>query len=389
MAVLDLEGPAGYLAFRDTLFRKRRKRSGWQLVDGPALEGPVSDTHAHLALMSDPALSLARCAAIGLDFVCTIVDASEDGWVTYRQLDAWRGEALRVLPGVLEATRRVLQARREEAAGGQVFDGQALVGQTLNRGLGNAMAADELRANRWPCEAVSVPRVRIAAGVHPHAARRWDAEVEQQLRAMLADPRTAALGEVGLDFHYDFSPRDVQREVFRRQIALAHETGLPLVLHMREAHGEGLAILDEEGWPAAGVLLHCCTIGPDELGPWIEGGCYVAFGGAVSFASADAVRASVAIVPEARLLTETDSPYMAPVPFRGLECGPEFTVFTAQRIAEVRGAEPGPQRASLLATMHAAALELLDRDPTPWQRVFTEAAEACGAGLEACGAEAR
>lgn len=357
MAAIELESPAGYLAFRDALFRKQRKHGAWQIVEAPApaLEGAVADTHAHLALLSNPALSLARCAVQGVDFVCTIADAVEDGWMTYRDLDAWRSEALRILPDVFEATRRAMAMHREEAA-------------AAGAPLATDMTVDEWRANRCPCAEVPIPRVRIAAGVHPHVASAWDAQVEETLRAMLADPRTAALGEVGLDYHYDLSPREVQRDVFRRQVAIAHEAGLPLVLHMRDAHDDGFAILEEEGWPAAGVLLHCCSVGPDELRRWLDRGCYVAFGGAVTFARSDELRASAAIVPEGRLLTETDAPYMAPVPFRGIECGPEFTLYTAQRIAEERGATPGVQRAALLESMHAAALGLLDREPMAWQR---------------------
>ena len=194
--------------------------------------------------------------------------------------------------------------------------------------------------------------------------------MEESLRAMLADPRTCALGEVGLDYHYDLSPRDVQRHVFRRQVQMAHECGLPLVLHMRDAHDDGFEILEQEGWPEAGVLLHCCSVGPDELSRWIDRGCYVAFGGAVTFSRSDDLRASAQIVPENRLLTETDAPYMAPVPFRGLECAPEFTVFTAAYLAEVRGIEPGEGRAAFLSALHDNALRLLDRDATAWQSSY-------------------
>lgn len=353
MAAVDIESPAGYLTFGDALFRRKRK-SGWRIVPtpAPALEAPVADTHAHLALVSNPALSLARCAVQGVDFVCTVVDAAEDGDATYRMLDGWRGEALRMLPEVFEGTRRAMAEYRETADTERSPD----------------MSADEWQANRCPCQEVPVPRVRVIAGVHPHNASRWNADVERGLRAMLADPRTSALGEVGLDYHYDLSPRDTQREVFRRQVSIAHECGLPLVLHMRDAHDDGFAILEEEGWPAAGVLLHCCSVGPDELRRWLDRGCYVAFGGAVTFASGEALRASAAIVGEGRLLTETDAPFMAPVPFRGVECGPEFTVLTARHLAEVRHAEPGEARRAFLEAMHAAALGLLDREPTAWQR---------------------
>ena len=108
---------------------------------------------------------------------------------------------------------------------------------------------------------------------------------------MLKDPRVAALGEIGLDYHYDFSPRDDQREAFRRQLRLAKEAGLPVALHLREAHDEALAIMREEGFPEAGTLLHCFNLDWATLEPWVEEGCYVAFGGALTFKNADDTRA--------------------------------------------------------------------------------------------------
>lgn len=388
MSAVDLESPAGYLAFRDALFRRKRK-SGWQVQEAPfpLLEAPVADTHAHLALLTDVPLSLARCAVQGVGFVCTMVDAVEDGPATYDLVDAWRSEALRIVPDVFSATRRAADQERQRAA-------------AAGEALADRMTADEWRANRCPCADVAIPRVRAAAGVHPHVASQWSEDVERRLRAMLANPLTCALGEVGLDYHYDLSPRTVQRDVFRRQVALAHTCGLPLILHMRDAHEDGFAILEEEGWPAAGVLLHCCSVGPEELRRWIDRGSYVAFGGAVTFARSDDLRASAAMVPQNRLLTETDSPYMAPVPFRGIECGPEFTVYVAQELARVRGfapaheGEPGEQgcacgeaqlasndlakgapaacdapvsRAALLEALYENAVALLDRKPTAWQ----------------------
>lgn len=354
---MDFDGPAGYTLFGDALFRKHKK-SGWQIVESPnpALEGRIADTHAHLGMLANAPLSLARSAVSGIDFICTIADPAEagEGLETYAEVDAWRSEALRMLPDVFEATRRAMAEHRVAMA------------QTGNA-LPEEMTSDEWRANRCPCEAVPVPRVRIAAGVHPHNASKWDDAMEARLYAMLADGRTSVLGEVGLDYHYDLSPREVQRSVFRRQIRMAHECGLPLMLHMRDAHDDGFAILEEEGWPAAGVLLHCCSVGPDELARWIDRGCFVAFGGAVTFAKSDEIRASAIATPQDRLLFETDAPYMAPVPFRGIECAPEFTVFTAERIAAERGIAPGEGRAALLAAVHETSLALLDREPTAWQ----------------------
>ena len=344
--VIDIEGPAGHLAFGDALFR-RKKKHGYQAVESPSplLERPIADSHAHLSMLADPSLVLARCAVQRVAFVCTVTDPSEDAQVTYDNLDSWRAGALGRLPQVFEATRTALARLREE--------GQDLV-------------CDQALAQRCGCDAV-VPHVRIACGVHPHNAKLYTPEVEALLYDLLADPRTSMLGEVGLDYHYDLSPRDVQRQVFRRQVRIAHETGLPLMLHIRDAHQDAFEILEDEGWPAAGTLLHCCSVGPDELQRWLDRGAYVAFGGAITFKSSDQIRASAVMVPNDRLLLETDSPYMAPVPFRGQECGPEFTAYTAAYLADLRGCEAGDQRAQLLKDVWDATMAFCDREPNQWQ----------------------
>ena len=123
-----------------------------------------------------------------------------------------------------------------------------------------------------------MPRVRFAVGCHPHNAKFYDDDLERALLDRLADPRVSAVGEIGLDYHYDFSPREDQREAFRRQIRVAKQAGLPVVLHIREAHDEAFAILQEEGFPEAGTLLHCFNLDWAELERWVEAGCHVAFG---------------------------------------------------------------------------------------------------------------
>lgn len=213
-----------------------------------------------------------------------------------------------------------------------------------------------------------MPRVRIATGCHPHNAKHYDDALEAVLRERLADPRTAAVGEIGLDSHYDFSPRDDQRSAFRRQLRVAKECGLPVILHVREAHDEALAIMRDEGFPEAGTLLHCFNLDWAELERWVEAGCHVAFGGPVTFKHADEVRDAAAHVPEELLLTETDSPYMTPEPLRGATCGPEHVVFTTEKLCEVRDLAFGEERETFLRKLLANAYELLDREPTQWQR---------------------
>ena len=207
-------------------------------------------------------------------------------------------------------------------------------------------------------------------GCHPHNAQHYDDALEAVLRERLHDARVSALGEVGLDYHYDLSPREAQREAFRRQIRLAKEAGLPVVLHMREAHDDGFAILSEEGFPEAGTLLHCFNLDAAELARWTEAGCFIAFGGPLTFKKADEVREAAKLVPADRLLTETDAPYMTPEPLRGTTCGPEHVAFTAAKLADVRGFEDlrTPARGEFLRQTYLNALGLLDREPTAWQR---------------------
>ncbi len=303
----------------DLRFYKKPKKNGEaKPVDAPVLEGSVADTHAHIDMLEDPAYALARAGALGVGLICSMTEASDAARETYRDTPMWCADAAAML----------------EAAG---IDAQ-------------------------------VPAVRLAAGVHPHDSKKWSPAIEADLRSLLTDSRTAVLGEVGLDYHYDFSPRDVQREVFARQVALAHETGLPLSLHMREAHPDGLAILREQGFPVAGTILHCFNLGPDDLEPWLEEDCFIAIGGPVTFGSFDTLRQAVPMIPDNRLLTETDCPYMTPAPMRGVECEPAHVLFTAAKLAEVRGVASGEQRRLFLAQLRANAASLLEREPTPWQR---------------------
>ena len=317
--------------YRDARFYQRRKKNAWREVPAPDFAGPAVDTHCHLHMLPDPALELARMAISGVTFAGLVTDPSEDGTVVFDSLDTWIADALGLVGDLLEGGDDAREgAETAEAADGAVDDADA--------------AARE----------VQLPHVRITAGVHPHNASSYDDALEARLVELLSDLRVSALGEIGLDYHYDFSPRDVQRRVFRRQIQLAHDLGLPIALHIREAHDEALEILREEGFPEAGTLLHCCALSAEELKPWIDAGCYIAYGGALTFKKADAVREACALVPADRLLTETDAPYMTPEPMRGVACTPAHVVFTADMLTRLTGVAPDRIRANALA--------LLDRE---------------------------
>jgi TatD DNase family protein len=164
--------------------------------------------------------------------------------------------------------------------------------------------------------------------------------MHERLRATvrsLPDGLVVGLGELGLDFHYDHSPRDAQRDAFRRQLALAHELGLPVTVHLREAHEEGLAILAECGVPEAGCIIHCFTEGPGTATRFLElsPAVCLSFAGPVTFAKAQQIRDALAVVPLDRMLGETDSPFLAPAPYRGEANEPAFVVLNVARIAEV------------------------------------------------------
>ncbi len=158
--------------------------------------------------------------------------------------------------------------------------------------------------------------------------------------------------------------------MFAQQIAVAREAQLPVALHVREAYDDAYDILEKAGWNPAGVLLHCYTSSAEEVKRWVAAGCYVAFGGALTFGRSDDIRAAIHEVPLDRLLLETDAPFMAPVPLRGQPCEPAQVIFTAERaLTELLG-EGASQAActELLQTTYQNALALLDRGPTTWQQ---------------------
>ncbi|WP_241158119.1 TatD family hydrolase [Adlercreutzia sp. ZJ138] len=344
-------------AFCDALFRVRRKSGTYKVVAAPKLEVPVVDTHAHVHYLKHPSLAFARAAAYGMPLLGLIIDEVEDGNTPFAALDGWLREAEELLPQLLANT-----AAATDPMGTAAAAAAAPVSALACGGEGGEAAAYGAVS-----PVPSLPNVRLCVGVHPHNAKDWTPDVERALRRHLTCARVAAIGEIGLDYHYDLSPRAAQKSVFARQIQLAHETGLPVALHVREAHDDAFSILEEQGWPKAGVLLHCFTSDWETLAPWVDAGCYVAFGGALTFNSGEAIRDAAARVPADRLLTETDSPYMTPVPLRGVECEPAHVLFTAARLAEVRGCAPGTERQALLEQLELNARAFLDRPRTPWQ----------------------
>ncbi|MBI2394267.1 MAG: TatD family hydrolase [Deltaproteobacteria bacterium] len=184
------------------------------------------------------------------------------------------------------------------------------------------------------------PDVVASVGVHPHDARLCDDTMVDELRALARDPRVAAVGEIGLDFHYDHSPRDQQRAVFRRFVGVARELGKPIVIHTRSAGQEVLEILEQEGARDLGGVIHCFSEDLPFARRALDLGFDLSFSGIVTFKTATAIHEVGRFVPKERYLVETDAPYLAPVPLRGKLCEPAYVVYTARHLAELRGVAP-------------------------------------------------
>ncbi|MDZ7678450.1 MAG: TatD family hydrolase [Acidimicrobiales bacterium] len=175
--------------------------------------------------------------------------------------------------------------------------------------------------------------VWATVGLHPHDAKDGLDGIEE----LLGSPKVVAVGECGLDYYYEHSPRDTQREVFAAQIAMAHRHGLPLVIHSRDAWDDTFEVLAAEGAPEH-TVMHCFTGGPDEARRSLDLGAHLSFSGIVSFPNAPGVREAAALCPADRYLVETDSPYLAPVPHRGRKNRPALLPHVGEAVAEARGA---------------------------------------------------
>jgi len=193
------------------------------------------------------------------------------------------------------------------------------------------VARAELVRGAWP-------ETRFATGIHPHHAGKFAGKVEEGIAAVVAAiDRTGAcgLGEIGLDYHYDFSPRDVQHEVFRAQIRLANERGLPVIIHTREATDDTFRILEEEG-PSRGVF-HCFTGDAGMARRALDLGFYLSFAGILTFPKAHDLREAAKQTPLDRILSETDAPYLAPVPHRGKRNEPAYVAPVVETLAGLHG----------------------------------------------------
>jgi TatD DNase family protein len=230
-----------------------------------------------------------------------------------------------------ESFQGELNALLERAQGAGITD---IVSIGASEGFAsNPKTLAILDANR-----TAVPRLFGTVGIHPHDARIADRECLERVRVLAAHPRVVGIGETGLDYHYDHSPRDQQKEAFRAFLRMARSLNLPAVVHTREAEEDTINILREENAKEIGGVIHCFT-GTEKLASAaIDLGFYVSFSGVLTFKNADPIREVARALPRDRVLVETDCPFLAPIPFRGKRNEPSFVVHTAQVLARLWGA---------------------------------------------------
>jgi TatD DNase family protein len=238
----------------------------------------------------------------------------------------------------------------------------AVVARAKAAGVGRLITIST-RVAAFPAIAAIAERyddVYCTVGTHPHQAHEEPDVGVDQLLALARHPKCVGIGEAGLDYHYDKSPREIAAKVFRTHIAAARASGLPLVIHARDADADVAAILEDEmARGAFTAVLHCFTSSPQLARTGLALGLYVSFSGVLTFKNSQELRETARTVPLDRLLVETDAPFLAPVPHRGKRNEPSFVTHTARTLAEVKGVEP----AELAAATTANVLRLFSRMP--------------------------
>lgn len=180
--------------------------------------------------------------------------------------------------------------------------------------------------------------VYATVGVHPHDAKLYNDAVGKELAELLKHPKVLAFGEIGLDYHYDHSPRDVQQAAFIEQMRIAADARMPIVIHTREAWDDTFALIEQHWKPTGlGGIMHCFSGGPAEAQRSLDLGFHLSFAGIVTFPKSLDIQAAAYLCPDDRILIETDAPFLAPVPHRGKRNEPAFVAHTAAKLAELRG----------------------------------------------------
>ena len=226
---------------------------------------------------------------------------------------------------------------------GLVEDQAGVLARARSAGVGGFLSIST-RQREWDQVIATAEResdVWASVGIHPHEADGHADLGEAALLAAAAHPKVIAIGETGLDYYYDHSDRETQKALFRRHISVARETGLPIIIHTRDAEGDTAAILSEEmeqgAFPA---LIHCFTASADFARTVLDLGLTISLSGIVTFKNAKDLQEIAAQLPEDRILVETDAPFLAPIPHRGRTCEPAFTADTARFVAGLRGQTP-------------------------------------------------
>lgn len=223
---------------------------------------------------------------------------------------------------------------------------EAVIQRAHDAGVDTLIAVGASRVTAGAHEAIALaeayPRIFATCGIHPHEARHASDDAIAEIEALLDHPQVVALGEVGLDYHYDNSPRQDQRRALERFLVIARRRNVPVMLHIRErlAHEHTWELLDQIGLPERGGVVHCFSDGPDEAREYLARGMHLSIPGIVTFPKATALQAAVREAPLERLFIETDAPYLAPVPHRGRRNEAAFVVATAAKVAALKGLSP-------------------------------------------------
>lgn len=221
-------------------------------------------------------------------------------------------------------------------------DREQIIAALPEQGMRHCVTVGSDLASSQRCIALAAQYsfIYAAAGVHPHVAEKAPVDYLAHLDTLLRRPKVVALGEIGLDYHYDFSPRDKQKEILLAQMDMAYSHKLPVILHVRDAHGDLLTLLRERKGRHAGGIIHCFSGSRESALEYEALGFHISFSGSLTFKNAAKLRAAAQAVEENRLLIETDSPYLAPVPMRGRRNQPGLVEHVCAFLAELRGKAP-------------------------------------------------
>jgi TatD DNase family protein len=217
-------------------------------------------------------------------------------------------------------------------------DYPAVIGAAIDNGVEAMLVVgcDLISSQRAIELAKEYPMLWATVGVHPHDAKTWDQESANELQAMLAEPRVVAVGEIGLDYHYLYSPKEDQLKAFKEQLQIAKAYNKPIIIHNREAHLDTYTLLTTERVGPAGGVMHCFSGSRELAVQFLEMGLHLSFAGPLTFANADKLRSVAAEIPLERLLVETDCPYLTPYPFRGGRNEPLRVALVGEKLAEIK-----------------------------------------------------